>query len=275
MTGTGGEVRITVRTGTAPRGPSAPARRLVLTAAEWAVLVGGRLGGPPPEFRPGPVGRADRDLAVAELTRRGVLRSPGGGAAEPVPAVAADLAVLHHPLLTVRLAVDGRGGTRHGWFAVGAGGVVGVLTRPAGGVELSLAPAAGLGAELSRAVPEAAVVTGSATGGGALPAGVLPLHLLDAAPPGEQPPPTAAEAALADELLRRTAGSLRCLVLGRTGSSLGAGQVSWLATDGGWAGLRPRPATASPRLVEVVPVRPADLGVWLAPTVAALLAAGS
>lgn len=275
MTGTGGEVRITVRTGTAPPAPSAPARRLVLTAAEWAVLVEGRLGGLPPVFRPRPVGHAERDLAVAALIRRGVLRSRCG-VAEPVPAVAADLAVLHSPLLTVRLAVDGRGGARHGWFAVGAGGVVVVLTLPDGGVELSLAPAARLGAELSRAVPEAAVVTGSATGGGAPPAGVLPLHLLDAAPPGEQaPPPTAAEAALAGELLRRTAGSLSCLVLGRTGSSIGAGQVSWLATDGGWVGLRPRSATASPRLVEVVPVRPADLGVEIAPTVAALLEAGS
>ncbi|MCZ2857271.1 hypothetical protein [Blastococcus sp. VKM Ac-2987] len=271
-------MRITVRTGTAPPAPSAPPRRLVLTAAEWAVLVEGRPGDLPPAFRPHPVGLAERDAAVAALTGRGVLRSPGG-AAEPVPAVAADLAVLHHPLLTVRLAVDGRGGARHGWFAVGAGGVVVVLTLPDGGVELSLAPAARLGAELSRAVPEAAVVTGSATEGGSppaevLPAGVLPLHLLDGAVAGGQPP-TPEEAALADELLRRTAGSLRCLVLGRTGSSLGAGQVSWLATDGGWATLRPRPATASPRLVEVVPVRPADLGVEIAPTVAALLAAGS
>ncbi|MGY2065813.1 hypothetical protein [Blastococcus sp. SYSU DS0619] len=264
-----------MRTGPAQPAPSAPARRLALAAAEWAVLVDGRLDALPPAFRPRPAGPAERDRAAAALTDRGVLRSPAGGAAEPVPAVAADLAVLRHPLLTVRLEVDGRGGARRGWFALGAGGVVVVLTLPGGGVELSLAPAAGLGAELSRAAPEAAVVTGSAAGGAAPPAGVLPLDLLDAVPPAEPArSPTAAEAALADELLRRTSGSLRCLVLGRAGGALGAGQVSWLATDGGWVALRPRPGGA-PQMVAVAPVRPADLGVEIAPTVAALLGAGS
>ena len=85
--------------------------------------------------------------------------------------------------------------------------------------------------------------------------------------------PSPDEAALAEELLRRTAGSLSCLVLGRAGSAVGAGQVSWLATDGGWVGLRPVLDGSPRRLVDVVPVQPADLGTWVAPAVAALLEA--
>ncbi|MGY2084330.1 hypothetical protein [Blastococcus sp. SYSU DS0539] len=275
MTGPGGEVRSTVRPGTATSAPDASARRLLLTAAEWAVLVGGRLSASPPAFRPAPVGRGERDAAVAALAGRGVLRAPAGGPVEPAPAVAADLAVLRSPLLAVRLEVAGRGGARQGWFALGSGGVVVVLSLPHGGVDLSLAPGAGLGRELFRAVPDAAAVTGAPPGNGAPPAGALPLDLLDASPAGGGgPAATAGERALADELLRRTAGSLGCLVLGRAGTSVGAGQVCWLATDGGWAGLRPRPGEAH-RVVDVVPVRPADLGAWVAPTVAALLAAGS
>jgi hypothetical protein len=49
--------------------------------------------------------------------------------------------------------------------------------------------------------------------------------------------------------------------------------VSWLATDGGWVGLRPLPDGSPRRLVDVVPVQPTDLGTWVAPAVAALLEA--
>ncbi|MGY1914010.1 hypothetical protein [Blastococcus sp. SYSU DS0973] len=252
--------------------PSAPARRLLLTAAEWAVLVAEWPGAFPSGLPVEVPGSGQPNDAVAALVARGVLRAPVGGPVEPVPAVAADLAVLRRPLLAVRLETGGRTGRRHGWFALGAEVVVVVLTLPDGGIELSLAPAAGLGAELARAVPEAAAVTGPTARGGAPPTGALPLGLLDAAPAGRGgPPPTAAEAALAGELLRRTAGSLDCLVLGGAGGPVGAGQVSWLATDGGWVGLRPHPGGSPRRVVDVVPVRPADLGAWIAPTVAALL----
>ena len=148
-----------------------------------------------------------------------------------------------------------------------------MLTLPAGGVELSLAAAVRLGAELARAVPEAAAVTGPWPAGEE-PAdrvpltGRVPLALLE-----DRPEPEASddEVALVRELERRTGGSLGCLVLGRTGPDPTAGQVSWLATDAGWVGLRPRPDGSSRRMVDLVPVEPADLGTWVAPTVAALL----
>ncbi|TFV51882.1 hypothetical protein [Blastococcus sp. TF02A-35] len=254
---------------------SAAPRRLTLTAAEWAVLVTDRLADPPPAFVPAPVAPADRDGAVAALVRARVLVAPPGGAAEPVPPVAADLAVLSRPLLAVRLAVSGRTGERHGWFALGPGVVVGVLTLPGGGVELSLAPAVRLGTELARAVPEAPEVTGpwpaeeEPTDGAPL-SGRVPLALL-----ADEPAPGSSddERALARELERRTTGSLSCLVLGRAGGDLAVGQVSWLATDAGWVGLRPRLDGGPRRMVDLVPVEPADLGTWVAPTVAALLEA--
>ena len=261
---------VTVRRGR--RGSAAPARRLVLTAGEWAALVTGRLADLPPGLEP--VARPDD--AVAALIRRGILHRAGGtGAAEPVPAVAVNLEVLRRPVLTVRVDVTGRAGARHGWFAVASGLTAGVVSLPAGGVELSLAPDVRLGSELARAVPDAAVVHGPAFPGepsapDAAPSGRLPLALLDDVADAV---PTAGpdETALAEELRRRTAGSLSCLVLGRAGGSVGAGQVSWLATDAGWVGLRPL-VDGSPRhLVDVVPVQPADLGGWVAPMVAALL----
>ncbi|RBY94816.1 hypothetical protein DQ244_06020 [Blastococcus sp. TBT05-19] len=254
---------------------SAAPRRLTLTAAEWSVLVTDRLVDPPPAFAPVPVSPADRDGAVASLTEARVVGAADGGTAQPVPPVAADLAVLSSPLLTVRMEVSGRAGERQGWFALGPGVVVGVLTTPDGGVELSLAPAVRLGAELARAVPEAPEVTGpwppeeEASDGVPL-TGRVPLALLE-----DRPLPGAADEdlALVRELERRTAGSLSCLVLGRVGTDVGAGQVSWLATDAGWVGLRPRLDGSPRRTVDLVPVEPADLGTWVAPTVAALLEA--
>jgi hypothetical protein len=245
------------------------------------VLVEGRLTDLPPGFAAAPAAVGARDDAVASLIRRQVLRpTDGASAAEPVPAVAGNLHVLRRPVLSVRLDITGRAGARRGWFAVGSGFVASVLTLPGGGLELSLAPGARLGAELARAVPDATAVTGpgfpeGATGREPVRSGRLPLGLLDdvAAPRdgGSQPSPD--ESALAEELLRRTAGSLTCLVLGRAGSTIGAGQVAWLATDGGWSGLRPVVDGSPRRPVDVLPVQPADLGTWVAPVVAALLEA--
>ena len=260
------------RAGAAPR-PLTSVRRLLLDAAEWALLGEDRLPTAPPGFSPGPLDDADRARAIAGLTRSGVLRPQGE---QPVPAVAAQLAVLRRPLLTLRLDVDGRDGGLRGWFAVGDEVLVGVLTRPAGGVELSLSPAVRLGEELTRAVPDVTAVTGSAAvpsaGRAPLPlTGRLPLALLqDPAAPS----PDAGSTALAAELAERTAGSLSCLVLGPAGDQqLGAGQVSWLATDAGWLGLRPVLDGSPERWVDLVPVTPPDLGAWVAPTVAALLEA--
>ncbi|MGY1827735.1 MULTISPECIES: hypothetical protein [unclassified Blastococcus] len=235
---------------------SVAARRLAIPAAGWAVLAAGRLPGAPRALAPAALGAAEREAATTALLADGVLAAPGDGPVRPVPAVAADLAVLARPLLTVRLEVAGPVGERAGWFALGAGVVVGVLSLPGGGVELSVAPAARLGAELARAVPEVGAVSGApAAGGVAAPSGRLAVTELDR------------------ELGRRTGGALDCLVLGRVGSGAGAGQVSWLATDAGWVGLRPCLGEGPARLVDLVPVQPADLGSWIAPTVAALLEA--
>jgi hypothetical protein len=267
------------RADTAP--PETATRRLVLTAAEWAVLVAGRLPRPPSGFGPRPVSDARRRDAVAALVQRGVLQPARSDEVRPVPAVAADLELLARPLLTVRLDVSGRGGSRQGWFALGPGVVVGVLTRQEGGVELSLAPAVRLGHELARAVPDAAAVVGPDQPGredtgpaldpdedGGAPTGQLPLALLEGTAPVTASAP---DLALAERLFRRTGGSLHCLVLGRAGEHLGVGQVSWLATDAGWIGLRPRADGSAERRVDLVPVRPADLGAEMAPTIAALL----
>ena len=252
---------------------SAEPRRLSLTAAEWSVVAADRLTDPPPEFAPAGLGPADRAGATASLVAAGVMVADDGGAAEPVPPVAADLATLARPLLTIRLEVAGRAGDRHGWFAVGPGVVVGVQTLADGGVELSLAPAVRLGTELTRAVPDAAAVTGPWPAGEAPGEGVpipesLPLALLEEAP---SPGAAAEERALAHELERRTTGSLSCLVAGWAGPAVGVGQVSWLATDAGWVGLRPRLDGARRRMVDLVPVAPCDIGRWVAPTVGALL----
>lgn len=246
-------------------------RRLTLTAAEWSVIAAGRLTLPPPAFAPGPLSPDDRDVAISALVGAGIVVRHDGGAVEPVPPVAADLVTLAHPLLTIRLEVTGRSGARQGWFALGPGVVVGLLRLAGGGVELSLAPAVGLGGELARAVPDAAEVTGpwpAEEEDGVPVAGRLPLALLEDAP---SPGATAEEQALVQELERRTAGSLSCLVAGRAGATGGAGEVSWLSTDAGWVGLRPRPDGSSRRMVDLLPVEPGDIGSWVAPIVGALL----
>ena len=246
-----------------------PARRLVLSAAEWAVLVRDRLPDPLPGFAPAAVEPADERAAAADLVARGVLQA---GDRRPVAAVAAQLEVLLRPAVTLRVHVHGPGGERRAWLAVGTGVVVGVLTLAAGGVELSLAPVVRLGAELVRAVPDAVSVTGHPPPGEGTPrpVGRVPLALLADARDADGPADDD-ERAVVRDLERRTAGSLDCLVLGRTGGQLGAGQVCWLATDAGWVGLRPVLDGGPRRQVDLVPVEPAELGTWVAPTVAALL----
>ena len=228
----------------------------------------GRLPDPVTGFEPVPVEPADERAAAADLVARGVLQADDG---RPVAAVGAQLEVLLRPAVILRVHVRGPGGERRAWLAVGTGVVVGVRTLAAG-VELSLAPAVRLGAELARAVPDAASVTGHPPPGEATPrpVGRVPLALLVDARDADGPADDDEHAAERD-LEHRTAGSLDCLVLGRTGGRLGAGQVSWLATDAGWVGLRPVLDGGPRRLVDLVPVEPAELGTWVAPTVAALL----
>ena len=85
---------------------------------------------------------------------------------------------------------------------------------------------------------------------------------------------TAAELALAADLVAGTRGAV-CTraVVGRDEAGVGTGQAVWLATDAGWVGLAPCSTSDGRTLVEARPVERADLGTWLAPFIAGILAA--
>ena len=215
---------------------------------------------------------------MASLVRRGVLLpADGTGPAVPVPAVAGNLEVLRRPVLTVRLDVTGRAGARHGWFAVGAG-FVGRRPDPARG-RASSCPwhrTSGWGrswrGRCPTPPPSPGRVPEEPPGSGAAPSGRLPLGLLDdVATPPERVADRRTRWPWPGSCCGGPPGRSAAWCWGAPGDSVGAGQVSWLATDGGWVGLRPFLDGSPRRLVDVVPVRPADLGGWVAPAVAALL----
>ena len=295
------------------------AHRLTLSAAEIALLVrrcGVRL---PPGFVNPPVavdadgprydaGAADDDAdpdrgigpaelrdAASALAERQVVtaRSDDPLDCVPVPAVAANLAVLAQPGMLVRAeaAVHGRGSRAA--YAVAAELGASLFALADGAVELSLFPAPSLGRELTRAVPDGRELAPAGTAGlrslggagvGEPPTGRLPLAALVEYGPARQLAGTAgiahvtaalrlteAEAALADRVSRRTVGVLRCTVSGPAGDGLAVGQVVWLATEQGWLGLRPEPDPGGRRMVTVTPVERNEFGAWLAPMMASIL----
>jgi hypothetical protein len=165
------------------------------------------------------------------------------------------------------------------------------LTLAGGGVELSMFPAAALGRELLRAVPESVSVSagdriGAALGGRAAGplAGRLPLAALGDVVEVhhvDREEHTRAfghveysdeELALAERAREETVGTLWALVTGRApdGGVL-VGQVVWLRTAGGWVGLRPDPDGTDRRMVALVPVLRQNIGHWLAPFIAQVL----
>ncbi len=240
---------------TVPRSAVLPARRLVLSRAEWAALTANAGTSLPPDLAgsrdgaPEP-GGAELRRAAEELARRRVLARVGDDPAgyRPVAAVATNLGLLGHHQVGVRVAVTlGRHGVRAAYALAGPLGAS--LFRLAdGAVELSLFEARRWGWELLRSVPtvqqlqtDGSRIRQALAGDVGQPLrGVLPLSALAAA--SGQPPDSdvdSTEAALARAAAARTVGVLRCVVAGRIAGGVGVGQVVWLGTDTGWVGTRP------------------------------------
>ncbi|GAA3008395.1 ESX secretion-associated protein EspG [Actinokineospora diospyrosa] len=255
-------------------------RRLTLTAAEYAYLVDKLGADMPPDWKPAP------DIAaVGDLAAKGVLRD-----GEIHPSVAANVRVIAAPKLFLETtATVGARGSRSLHAIAGELGAS-LFLLPDAGVEISLFTATDLGRELVRAVPgeEAGI-------GAALDAvddveplnGVVPLaalHELGVADLLREADPDAPgyvlaelklpkdEAEFALQVVRRTDGVLRCLITALVDGSVRSAQVHWLHSDTGWVGIRPAAHGAARKLVELVPVDRADLGVWVAPYLAEALA---
>jgi hypothetical protein len=135
-------------------GQASGAHRLVLTAAEIALLVGKCSIDLPPGFATGEVdASALRQAASALATRGVVVESDDLLDCRPVPSIAVNLAVLASPVVTVRVevSVDGRG--LRAFYAVSGPLGASLFGLADGAVELSMFPAETLGLELIRAVP--------------------------------------------------------------------------------------------------------------------------
>jgi hypothetical protein len=270
-----------------------PAVRLALSAAEAAALATVSGMTLPPGFVADDPPAVDLDAATDALVARGVLTRNGN---QVVPSIAANLAVLAAPVATVRVELSAHGRGLRAVYAVAGQLGASLFARPAGGVELSLFTGDALGRELLRAVPEPDTLTTAdarmraALGGlarhdeplvGRLPlAALAEAGAIDLVTGHDDPQTLAADLALTPDdqalvaqVVRRTTGVLFCLVSGRRGDDLLAGEVVWLATDAGWIGLRPDPNDDGRRLVDLVPVAREDVGEWLAPPLAQILEA--
>jgi hypothetical protein len=267
--------------------PSLAARRLQLTAGEYAYLVGLAEATMPTGWEPAAdVERGDEQATLAE---RGVLRG-SGDLVTVHPSVAVNIRILTAPqvLIDTTVAIGGQGA--HSVHAV-AGQFGAALFRLAeAGIELSMFPAVGLGQELLRAVPaEQLSSISSALHAPAPPAphGRVPLAALRELGltevfSGADPDAGAAvldtlnlpeaQRELAIQTARRTDGTLRSVVTGRLDDRVAVGQVIWLHTDAGWVGLRPDPTGLDEQIVLVEPVTRDDFGAWLAPYISEVLA---
>ncbi len=262
-----------------PRTPLA--RRLVLSAPEWAALVALSAVTMPPGFKPAAFDEATLFAATQTLIKRQVITAepkiPQGGVL--VDAVAVNVAVLAAPLFTVQVevAVDGKG--LRAVYAIAGQFGVSVFTLADQAVELSMFAADTLGIELIRVVPDLHGLTPAqnllddALGGGDHPAlaGRLPLAAVQQQPGQVELELSTGEAALAARLRTASVGTLSCLVSGHSTSGVQVGCVVWVATVRGWIGLRPDPDDTGRHPVRVEPVNRADLGLWVAPLVAQLL----
>ncbi|EWC60572.1 hypothetical protein UO65_4144 [Actinokineospora spheciospongiae] len=272
--------------------PVTAPHRLVLTAAEYAFLVAESGFDLPPEWAPAP--DITTGAEAAALLDRGMLR--GSGDLTTVhPSVEANLRVLAAPRIMIdTTATVGARGSRSLHAFNGALGAS-LFLLPEAAVELSLFAAVDLGRELVRAVP-----AWQAGGFGSLlddPVTEAPLrgsvpldalHELGIADLMREADPGAAahvldvlrlpeaEAAFAQEVVRRTDGVLRCLATAVVHASsdrpqVRSAQLTWLHSDTGWVGIRPAAVGTDRRLVELAPVERDEIGVWLAPYVAEAL----
>jgi hypothetical protein len=248
------------------------AHRLVLTAAEFAVLIDTSGVRPPAGFSASRITMEESAMATLALVDRGVLVESGDPPGyEPVESVAANLAVLTGSVVTVQVEVSAGGRGLRSVFGVSGPLGASLFTLADGAMELSMFPATALGVELIRAVPAPdklgnvrprlyTVLRGGDHDHVPL-AGRLPLAALETSSeyisttntPTEL---TAEQAALAERII---------------GDELAVGQVVWFATDAGWLGLRPDPLPDGTRMVVLEPVDRADLGIWIAPYVAEIL----
>ena len=270
-------------------------RRVLLTADELDLLR--RLAGDlrlPIDFRmepprPTPPGGWSFAGMVGSLRERGLLQSGPAGSSDSEgmtihASVRANLAVLAaaEALVETRLQAGVEGATTQGVRAAHAvaGELGGSLVRlgEAAAVELSIFPAAGLGAELSRIVPR----VGGRDPSARWPTGIVPLAALTQLEPAERAGPHMVEQVVADlrlgagelsrarALLARACGVLQATVLVRprmAGAPVAFGRVLWLATADGWLGLAPEPGPRGDVSVRLQPVEPEHLGAWLAPLV--------
>ena len=279
---------------------SLAAHRLVLTAAEWALLLSVSAMKGPPGFGPAMVDEPALTAARDTLAeRRAVADSPEGMRdCVPVQSVAANLAILAVPDVMVQVEVAGPQFGLRAVYAVVGSVAASLFALDDGAVELSIFPAVSLGSELVRAVPSPAalsplgarIVTALEGGRGELSVGRLPLAAMevytnprqsraaasmDAAAASPLTGLSAAEATLAAQLTAQSIGTLWCLVSGRDGDDVSVGQVVWLATHRGWIGLRPDPDGSDRQMVLVEPVAREALGEWVAPFFAEFLEAAN
>jgi hypothetical protein len=264
---------------------AAPApRRLVLTRAEWALLVRVSTITPPPGFEPARTDEPALRAAVRTLSVRRVVTARSAAPLDcvPVESIAANLAAVAAPVATVRVEVAVRNRGLRAFYSVSGPWGASLFALADAAVELSMFPAETLGRELIRAVPQPAASApvdarvAAALGGDPDGArtGRLPLAALENPDrPGGivSRTVTAAEAELAARVARQSVGTLRCLVAGRGGGGLLVGQLIWLATGDGWIGLRPDPDGSDRRMVALHPVNRDDLGLWVAPFLAGIL----
>jgi hypothetical protein len=270
-----------------------PAHRLVLTAVEWALLT--RLCG----FEP-PAGFEAVSLGGGLAVRGVVTADPYG--CRPVAPVVANLATLAAPTAAVRMEISVHGRGLRALFAISGPLGASLFALAGGAVEMSMFAAEALGRELIRAVPTSDLLSTAGTAiraalhSDVVPQGDAGVPLLrgDAGVPlagrlplaaweghgepgvGDATVPTAPmlaadEAALAARVARRTVGTLWCVVSGRGGGGVLVGEVTWLATQHGWVGVRPEPDDTDRRMVALEPVARDDIGVWVAPYLAEIL----
>lgn len=218
------------------------ARRLLLSTAELEALR--RVATPHADLPPGFAleARGDVDAALARL-------------GTPHPTLVADLRLLAAAEAAVVLRAARPGLEATAFLAVAGTRGVGLLRTDDAHVQLSAFRSCELGVELARVVP---APTGAPVG--AVVEVALAALLADR--PGGR----------AAALHARSGGSLHATVVGRRpGASV---QWVWLATRGGgaWAGLEPVVDGRPEPVARVVPVVPGDLGTWLGPGLAQVLA---
>ncbi|UVS82573.1 ESX secretion-associated protein EspG [Actinokineospora sp. UTMC 2448] len=258
------------------------AHRLVLTAAEYAHLVGELGMSMPPDWAPAPdvtTGAEAEALAARDIVVDGRVH----------PSVAANLRVLSGPqiMFDTTATISTRGSRSLHAIAGRLGASLFLL--PDAAVELSMFQATDLGRELVRAVPaEERGGIGSALDAeeaeplrGRVP--LRALHELGVAELLREADPEAPghvlseldlpadEARFATAVLRRADGVLHCLVTALIGEGVRTARLTWLHSDTGWVGIRPAPTGADRELVDLEPVAREDFGVWLAPFVSEAL----